>query len=576
MAERLPRYRPLGIRLAPPARVDFAGAGAAEAASYQRLSSALDKISSYAFEEAGRRAKIEGEEFGYKLGQNPEQIKTALEAGANIDDIVGDPDTIFGAASRAAVGAQLRVELETDVRSKLAQLSAAIDGGDIVDPADVETEIDAITDGHSSLLSQFGGKYAAQYRATIGTLAAPVYKSALEQSYKLRNAAIAAKFTAGMESFKDIAFSIYNDYQGGQTKIDGQVVLDADATFDVASRSLIDQAINTKNPANIDRAREFVKDMRTNAKVNALRKFARENPSDVNLNAGLFGNKTALYFSLDEDAKEKVRDEIRDERAALYQETENQITLSKRKNQTRVNQINADLATMPHYDERRPALVAELESIAKSGIVAVDADDLRAAHNPSFRPAQESSPEGIERVRRMIIEGRITDATDLDAELGYNEVRGKEANELREKLIQFNNAQQRGVISFLKERKGAFGTDVPKDVGAYISEALPEIEKMNEIENQEREAKGQRPELLIETAKRYVQEGLGDKKLNDLTDARERLQQGFGQYVNFDFANAGPKEIQDYLDRLDGLRLKRDIRDDLRRQLKLLQKKLSQ
>ena len=576
MAERLPRYRPLGIRLAPPTRVDYASVGAAEAAGYQRLSGALDRISSYAFEEAGRKAKIEGEEFGYKLGQSPEQIKTALEAGANIDDIVGDPDTIFGAASRAAVGAQLRVELETDVRSKLAQLSAAIEGGDILDPADVETEIDAITNGHSSLLSQFGGKYAAQYRATIGTLAAPVYKSALEQSYKLRNAAVAAKFTAGMESFKDIAFSIYNDYQGGQTKIDGQVVLDADATFDVASRSLIDQAINTKNPANIDRAREFVKDMRTNAKVNALRKFARENPSDINLNAGLFGNKTALYFSLDEDAKERVRDEIRDERAALHQETENQITLSKRKNQTRVNQINADLATMPHYDERRPALVAELESIAKSGIVAVDADDLRAAHNPSFRPAQESSPEGIERVRRMIIEGRITDATDLDAELGYNEVRGKEANELREKLIQFNNAQQRGVISFLKERKGAFGTDVPKDVGAYISEALPEIEKMNEIENQEREAKGQRPELLIETAKRYVQEGLGDKKLNDLTDARERLQQGFGQFVNFDFANAGPTEIQDYLDRLDGLRLKRDIKDDLRRQLKLLQKKLSQ
>jgi len=576
MAERFPRYRPLGIRLTDAPRVDFAAAGATEAAGYRNLSNALNKISDFAFQEAGRRAKIEGEEFGYKLGQNPEQIKTALEAGASIDDIVGDPGTIFGAASRAAVGDQLRVELETDVRLKLAQLSAAIEGGDIVDPADVEVEIDAITEGHTSLLSQLGGKYARQYRATIGTIAAPVYKAALEQSYKLRNAETAAKFKAGLESFKDLSYGVFNDYQGGQTEVNGRMVPDAEASFDVLARLLRDQAINTKNPLNIDVAEEAIKDMRVNAKVNALRKFARENPNDVNINAGLFGNKTALYFSLDEDAKERVRDEIRDERAALHTENENNITLSKRKAQTRLNQLNAELATIPHNDENRPALVAELESLARSGLISVDPDDLRAAHNPSFRPARESDPEGTERVRRMIIQGRITDDEDLDVQLGYNGVRGKEANDLREKLIQFNNAQQKGVVSFLKERKGAFGTDVPKDVGAYISEAIPEIEKMNEIENQEREAKGQRPELLIETAKRYVQEGLGDKKLNDLTKAREDLRQGFGQHVNFDFENAGPTEIQEYINRLDSLRLKQDIKDDLERQLKRLQKKLSQ
>jgi len=578
MAERLPRYRPLGISLAPPPRIDYAGAGATQAAGYQRLSSALDKISSYAFEEAGRRAKIEGEEFGYKLGQNPEQIKTALEAGLSIDDIVGDQDTIFGAASRAAVGAQLRVELETDVRSKLAQLSAAIEGGDILDPVDVETEIDAITNGHGSLLSQFGGKYAAQYRATVGTLAAPIYKSALEQSYKLRNAAVAAKFASGLESSKDIFYSIADNFQGGHTIINGKAVLDVDAEFDVLERSLIDQAINTKDAVNIDRTREFVKDMRTNAKINALRKFARENPDQVNINVGLFGNKTALYFSLDEDGKERVRDEIRDERAAIHTEKQNKTDQFKEKTTQEYNMLVATLYTEPSTSEVRAMAALELKALALSGVIKVDPDVLKLAENPDFRPRIKSSETGIDTVTRMIIEGRVTDPVDLDVKLESNNVFGKEANNLREKLRQFNDAQQKGVISFLKERKGAFGSDVPKDVGAYISEALPEIEKMNDIENQDRAKKSpdQRPELLLETAKRYVQEGLGDKKLNDLTKARERLQQGFGQYVNFDFANAGPKEIQDYIDRLDGLRLKRDIRDDLRRQLKLLQRKLSQ
>lgn len=578
MAERLPRYRPLGLRLSPPPRVDFTAPAATEAAGYRRLSSALDRISSYAFEEAGRRAKIEGEEFGYKLGQSPEQIKTALEAGASVDDIVGDPDTIFGAASRAAVGDQLRVELETDVRSKLAQLSAAIEGGDIIDPADVETEIDAITEGHASLLSQFGGKYARQYRATIGTLAAPVYKSSLEQSYKLRNAAIAAKFTAGLESFKDISFSIYNDYQGGQTKIDGQVVLDADAKFEVASRSLIDQAINTKNPDNIDRAREFVKDMKVNAKINALRKFARENPDAVNLNVGLFGNKTALYFSLDEDQKETVRDEIRDERAAVYEEGKTQIELSRDKARARVNQIQGILDTLPHNDPTREALVKEYESFARSGLVNISGDDLRAARNPQFFPERPSDPNGIQRVRRMIIENRITNAADLDEQLSWNNVYGKPANDLRLNLRRFQEAQKDGTIKLLKEAKEIFDDDVPADVASYIYDALPKIFEMNKKENDEREVSGKRPELLTETAQIYIDKKIGDTKYNDRVKARNTLKKDFGKYApKFNFEDASASDLEDLASRVPNLGIGQEAQEeDFIKQINKLIKKLKQ
>jgi len=578
MAERLPRYRPLGLRLTGAPRIDFAAAGAAEAAGYQRLSSALDRISSYAFEEAGRRAKIEGEEFGYKLGQNPDQIKTALEAGANVDDIVGDPDTIFGAASRAAVGAQLRVELETDVRSKLAQLSAAIEGGDILDPADVETEIDAITEGHTSLLSQFGSKYARQYRATIGTLAAPVYKSALEQSYKLRNAAIAAKFDAGLESARDIGYKIFNDYQGGQTVIDGQVVLDADAKFDVLSRSIIDEAINTKNPANINRAKEYVRNLRTDAKVNALRKFARENPSDVNLTAGLFGNKTALYYSLDEDSKAKVRDEIRDERAALYRENENNIALSKRKAQTRFYQIQAEIDLLPDYaDQKREELAIEAESIAKTGLFDVSQDDLLSLRVRPERPAQPSSQDGIDRVTQRVIESYIIDIAQLNEELAFNNVRGKEANTIRKEFLAFQEAQEDKIVEILQRSKLSFGREISKDVGKYILNALPVIYEMNKTENKKLLSEGKGPELLTQTTQRYIDLKIGETNYNNIVKLRSDTKQAYGKYApNFNWDNSGIQEVQDFIDRIDTLPINDERKADLGDQLKKLKRMLSE
>ena len=44
MVERLPRYRPLGVSLAPAPRIDYAGAGAAEARGYQQMSQALARL----------------------------------------------------------------------------------------------------------------------------------------------------------------------------------------------------------------------------------------------------------------------------------------------------------------------------------------------------------------------------------------------------------------------------------------------------------------------------------------------------------------------------------------------------
>lgn len=576
MAERLPRYRPLGISLVAPTRVDYASTGAAQAAGYERLSNALDRISSYAFEKAGQRAKIEGEEFGYKLGQNPEQIKTALEAGASIDDIVGDRDTIFGAASRAAVGAQLRVELETDVRSKLAQLSAAVEGGDVLDPADVETEIDAITEGHASLLSQFGGKYAAQYRATVGTLAAPVYKSALEQSYKLRNAAQAAKFASTLESSKDIFYGIYNNFQGNHTIINGKSILDADVEADILQRSIIDQAINTKNPANINAAKEFLKNMRTNAKINALRKFARENPDQVNLNVGLFGNKTALYFSLDEDGQEKVRNDIREEQAAVHVAEQRKIQNQEKATKTRIHELEAILYTEPPESEIRLTAALEIKALALSG-VGVSENTLKLAENPDYEPPIKSDQRGINLVTKYILQERIRDIEVLEQEMEYNNVYGKEANDIRKEFFTVRRARENGVIEQLKRYKKILTDNMPisTDDAIYIAEALPVIERMNEEENKKREANKEFPESLRQTTERYIQLEVGENRIKIIKNIRDQLKRNYEKKLpNFNFDGADAIEVQETIDRLPTLRFRKRDEDEIRDGLQRLRDEL--
>jgi hypothetical protein len=574
MADRLPRYRPLGVSLASAPRIDYAGAGMAEARGYQQMSQALDRISAYAFEEAGKRAAREGEEFGYKLGDNPEQIKAALEAGTSIDDIVGDPDTVFGSASRAAVGVQVKTALESEVRSRLSQLTAAIDGGDIIDPTVVENEIDAITEGHASMLSQIGGKYAREYRATIGVLAAPVYKAALEQSYKLRNAAVSAQFRGGLENAKPIMYGIYNDDQGSTITVGGETVLSSDAAFDVFSKSLLEEAISTKNVANVTAAQDFLKNMRENAKVNALRKYARENPDNINETAGLFGNKTALYATLDEEAKERVRDEIRDERAAIYSDRERRAGGAKESNTFRASEISAQINVLRQRGDPNNvellALQEEYKALYLTGRASISQSDYEAATSPVYSMPPKTNMLAFEQAKERIQRESLRDLDSVVAYMDANNIYAKERSELITFFEQNRSADFRNVTERLKLARAEVDVETTTaDTGVYIREAYPKIIEMNERENRDRAEKKQRPETLVETTERYIESKVGDIKMGNIERRRELIKKKFGEKVKFDFDGATAGELQSLLESVDSIAGMPDAeKDDFKKQIK--------
>lgn len=179
MAERFPRYRPLGIGVASMPRIDYASAGAAEARGLERMSSALSKMSQFAFEEAGKRAKREGLEYGAQNAPTQQQIKDSIESGEPLQQI-GDDFTVFGQAARAAALSAVSNEVEVLGRKAIADLQLATREGRLT-PDQFTTEVNASIDGYASVLSDFSQAEARKMRATLATLGNTVFVSASKE-----------------------------------------------------------------------------------------------------------------------------------------------------------------------------------------------------------------------------------------------------------------------------------------------------------------------------------------------------------------------------------------------------------
>ena len=128
MAE-LPRYRPLGAAIPSVPTVDFVSTGRAQARVYENISRGLDIMQRYVSTKEEAKTKFEAQQWAYDQDLSAEQLEAALSAGRSIEEIVGDPTTVFGSMSVATTAAKLKTELEAGLRSQLAVLSAKVDGG---------------------------------------------------------------------------------------------------------------------------------------------------------------------------------------------------------------------------------------------------------------------------------------------------------------------------------------------------------------------------------------------------------------------------------------------------------------
>lgn len=176
MADRFPRYRPLGVQIGSVPSVDYLSAGAQTARGYEAMSRALDRVSSFAFQAVEERRKQEGLQYGAQNAPTEEQLKEAIESGRPID-LPGGEYSVFGQNARAAALRAATDELEYIGRQKISSLALQAKDGTI-EPEQLQIEVQAVVDGVSSSIAKEDASVARKLRASLGVVGNSAYVSA--------------------------------------------------------------------------------------------------------------------------------------------------------------------------------------------------------------------------------------------------------------------------------------------------------------------------------------------------------------------------------------------------------------
>jgi hypothetical protein len=179
----LPLYQPTGFLPADIPRLDRADFKESQA-QLTTITSALDRVSQFAFKKAEEQAEREGLQYGAENQPSAEQVMAAIEGGKSPQELFAEPGTTFGNAARKVQASQLRNELEVKARNEFSRLSGMVESGSF-NLKDVQTQIKAITDGYGRAISSISPEEGLRFRASAGSAGAPVYAKAADRAYKI-------------------------------------------------------------------------------------------------------------------------------------------------------------------------------------------------------------------------------------------------------------------------------------------------------------------------------------------------------------------------------------------------------
>jgi hypothetical protein len=188
MAERLPRYRRIGVSPTAVPSVSTRGLNYRMPQmqirdEFEGVRNALDRMTTFAFKEAAERAKIEGAEYGAENAPTAAQIRDSVAVGEEIQ-VIGDRDTIFGNAARSAALSAINNEIELLGRQEISNLQLAVEEGRMT-PGDFQTRVNASIEGYASSLSGYSTADARKMRAGLATIGNTAFVSA-SRKYEAR------------------------------------------------------------------------------------------------------------------------------------------------------------------------------------------------------------------------------------------------------------------------------------------------------------------------------------------------------------------------------------------------------
>ena len=167
MAERLKRYRPLGVSIPTIPTVDYVATGRAQARAMAPIQRGLDSMTDFALKKFEEKALIEGAEYGAQNAPTKQQLQ---DAQGDIEDLVpGDQTTVFGRAARKAALQSMTTNFEMSAREQMVNLRIQAQRENM-DTATFTEQSNAIIDGYTSTLQDISPSAALNFRATMATV----------------------------------------------------------------------------------------------------------------------------------------------------------------------------------------------------------------------------------------------------------------------------------------------------------------------------------------------------------------------------------------------------------------------
>jgi|GEM_PF-5468867 len=412
MAE-LPKYRPLGVGIPSVPTVDFVATGAAKARAIDAVTKGLNSMTDYLYKKQVAQTQREAMQYAFENPVTAEQIEQALADGRDMSEVVGDPDTVFGAVTTAATATQLSTELQTQLTSKLAVYNAMIEGGDPnFNPQSMRNDLTAMINGHSEIIAGVDPEAALKYNATANTLSAATYKSGLEHSFKIAQALTKDRANAELDKLPNIVKRVLLNHAGDIGVTTGTIA----TQLKVANNAIIE----TGDAAFIESAGTKIRDIVTEQYQNVLADWAGQSSKNTRRALkGDFGDRfTSLYGVLDDKEKAGVRDLVRKQRDARIADNKvaKDLGLANAKKEVqRIQTTMADLAATAYQGAAYNSAVDQLQALAvlyPEAVTQSSITSLDKALDPSKDP--KSNFAGMFELKRRVLGNEIQTMDDLE------------------------------------------------------------------------------------------------------------------------------------------------------------------
>jgi len=474
MAE-LPRYRRPGVLLAEFPRSDPVHIKEATRGSLQ-LNESLNRLSSWAYEQAAKEAHAAGEQYGAENPVTPQQL---LDGTASL----AQRGSIYGEAARGIQLDALTTDVEIEAQGRLSDIKGRAEAGEL-DAIGAMSEIKDVQDGYAEALRKVDPKASNKFRARVATAGNSLLLSIQETAAKRA----IERNKLNVDNWIDTVAGdqVSPAIEAGDT-VDpesGQRVTPADR-LKLLRRTLVEATTAIGDPEYARGARKRFDDIVEKAQVDALVKvagspdFARTPDGRFDgvgavarADKGDFGRHTSVYAAMPSDQQAKVRLAIRQASADRYTAGQHEAAELKKADELKVNQLVIEYPAAPPARKRQIESALQAISTTTGAITGAGINHLKESVKPKGDGTVKPNEVGETRLRMDIASGKIrTPEQYWDTAQRYG-VSPKQVNEVFSFFITRQNRGEQQADSRLRTAAGIAPGMINPSSGradAYIS-----------------------------------------------------------------------------------------------------------